>query len=346
MKLIYKIIITMVILGIMLITMGLLFGAKLWVYINETGIHVEDTKNNMNQHKIEEFNLDIFEKVHIDVSYANIEIIKSDNFGIEILYYEGNPEILWSLENETLKIQDKKKENFYFMNFNFFSIFNWESDYIKIYIPENVELSDVLIETSGGNVTICDYISQKTTINNSYGNVKIANIESEKLEVKLSSGNFKAENVITNDFDLKNSYGNGIFSNVEANELNIDMSSGNINLKQIEVKNLNIKNSYGNITGEDLVVFDSDIKTSSGDIKLSGDFLGKNKIKTSYGNIILNAAGIKEEYKLNLSTSYGNVKIDGVRNEENSLLSNETLNGKILEVEASSGNIEVNFKTQ
>jgi len=308
MKTIWKVVIILIAAGLVLSMIAVFMGASRWIYWGISGPQIADTDN---EKRITELDLAQIENIEIRADYSDIEFIKSDKCGLDIRYFDEN--ITWSLDNGNLSVTSSNKD---INKLRFFDInlsFTYPKEYIKVYLPDDIELGSVSVKTSAGDMKIGGFSADDVQIKSSYGNVDVYSITCNKMQIELSAGDFSGKNLTSDDIVYKNSYGNSTFENATAKNLSINCSAGDITLNDSNVESITVRNDYGNITANNLITIKTDIKASAGDIKVSGEFSGQTVIHNSYGNIRFTTSKVKEDYTYDISTSLGDVTIDDSR---------------------------------
>lgn len=302
-KNIWKIVLLLIIVGCILMLLGFLIGAKHGIYMDKTGLHIV----NDIEYRVTKMDLEDFTNIDIDIRYADIEFIKSDTYGIDICYYDGDDTIDWSLENGALKVGYTKQSEMRFLNLDFtFLSRGLKKSYVKIYVPSEIELSNMIIKTNNGNIKIDNVKATNIKIENSYGEVAMNHVIATNMQVHNESGNFVGENMT--------------------------------------LAKLILNNDYGKITGNNLVVGETNITANSGDIKIEGEFLKETILYSEYGKIELNIRKEKEYYDCHISTDYGKIVIDNEKLKDKLSYSSDNKEGKYLKIMANSGDVMVNFK--
>lgn len=86
---------------------------------------------------------------------------------------------------------------------------------------------------------------------------------------------------------------------------------GDINLSNFETDSGEISTEKGCVTLCDYTGGTTKVKNELGDIYLSGTFLGETVAETELGAVMVDVAGAREDYLLDLATDWGDISIDG-----------------------------------
>jgi len=324
--------------GAVLMAAGGVMGAKRHMYIDRTGIHVQDWKS-AERTTVDEPDIPAFENIDISVFSFDIEFVRGESYGISIASAEGQ-EISWSNENGTLTVTEPSAASFPFFNFNldWFSWFNYTS-LIRVCIPEGAELDSVKIKSSSGNVTVPQLNCQRLDLNSSLGDMRLGNLMAKAVTVNSSSGNFSLDTAAFDTLSLTASLGDVKLNNITAKDITAKLSSGNFRVNTASFDTLDVNTSLGDVTLTGLDGLKCKADSSSGNIKITGNIQSAIEAGASLGDININLAGKSEDYSKTLSTSLGDIWLDGSR--LGGL--NETGGEKTLTARTKSGNIRVGF---
>jgi len=298
-KNIWKIAGAAILLGLVLIILGLIMGASRHIYADNTGIHVVDTKGSA---EIKDLNLKKFTDIDIDVDIYSIEFIESDNYGIEIFYHEVKNKPDYSLVGEKLKISETFKNGWMFFNVDF-NFISHNDQFIKIYLPKNAILNDVVIKSDIGSVNIGKFTSKSVNIKNNIGNVSINDAKIDEFEAALDTGILTLENCEILKGKIKSGIGSVKGTLIKSSNLKITCATGSIDLKGDFQGNTELSNNIGSIkleTSRNRDFYDYDISTDIGSITLDGE---KQKR-------IVNNSNRNSDDKLTVTTDTGSIKIN------------------------------------
>ena len=182
MKTIWRIIIISIIAGIVLSVLGFILGAGRTLYLDRAGFHVSGGEST----QISEHNLPSFRYISIDGGIGDVELVQSDNYGIDINSHET--EWFYNIENETLVISHTRNQRVQIMNFDFLSA---ERNYARVYIPADAILETVAIQTSSGYINAGNFQAKSVEVNSSTGRVQLYNLVGDNLKVSTTSGDIR-----------------------------------------------------------------------------------------------------------------------------------------------------------
>ncbi len=281
--------------------------------------------------------------IDISTASADVMIIPSDGYYVEIdyTYWEEEPE--YTIENGALTFNDRYCfPDSYSINFNL-------KNYIKIYVPSDTDLNRIKLDNASGNVNIAGFRTDQLKANISYGNFTVEKAAAVTSEFNLSSGECSIRDFQSDSLDLSNSYGNCHFNNVNQEKtadnlsrIDISMSSGSLDMKGIESNSVVVTNSYGNVEISDMTANDFSASLSSGNITMKGVDISDILISDSYGSASLNLSGAEDDYKFDLNTSYGAIKVGSNSYESNAVIGQN--GARKVKADLSSGDITVKFK--
>lgn len=230
-----------VVIGIILMITGVLFGGRKGIYIDMEGVHV---MNDYSEEKeVEEFNLTPFKNIDISVGSQKVEVLYGDSYGIEMKNTK-HENLEWSNDAGTLRVSSKFRLSF---NFLFFPAL--QESYIKVYIPYDAKLDDTDIRIGSGSATMdgieskslsYNIASGKAFINNSTvgdldlyiasGNVHLTDSEFDSMKVKVSSGKLGAKGISSNGSDINVTSGRANFEGKLLGKTKVHVTSGNVSL--------------------------------------------------------------------------------------------------------------------
>lgn len=296
---------------------------------------------------VEEEASETITSIDIRTRIADVELIESDKYYIEInyLYWDEAPE--YGIKNGELYFDDRECfPNSYSINFNL-------HNEIKIYLPKDTSFKDLNVTNSSGDVTLAGFATDSLDATISYGDFTMNNAAAYEADITLSSGSSKISDFEVGELAFTNSYGNAKFSNINTGEttrltdpsydrLKISMSSGNVTINNLMMGNIDLNNSYGNVTCKKIVTTEMDMNLSSGNLDISEADLKTLKVSNSYGDVHLSLIGTATDYDMDLDTSYGKIVVDGKTYEEH--YDYDEGGSRELTAELSSGDVRINFK--
>lgn len=325
--------------GFILTLLGLFTGTKNGIYFDSKGLHV--INDTISEDK--ELNLGEIQNIDINLSHMKIIFEESDTFGIIIRRYDDDNEILWNVNNGTLKVTEKSEIKLRLFSLDLRFLNQETRSYVKIYLPKDTKLNNVSINIKDSNIKLSNLKSDNLNIKNGYGKVELEKIETSSLKVEMNDGSFSSKSLVAEQISLVNSYGRVNFDELTTKILLIELKDGNLELNKAESEETNIKNRYGKINAINFTSENTTIEAKDGSIKIDGDLTGNTQIQSTYGKVELDLKQAKTYYSLDLTTKYGKIRLDDDKLKESQNLTTTQDNGKTLKVNAKDGNININF---
>lgn len=300
-----------VISGILILGAGRLLGGRPGFYIDASGIHssYEAAHGRAVQEKGRE--LEPFERMEIDVDYADIEISLSDRFAVEY-YLEGRQkEPVCQVKNGTFTF--KEDAHVFLMSFGFFTdTISTEGHepkyYVKIKIPEDAKLSGAVLHTESGDITADFLKAGRLEIDNEYGDISLNGFEGEKLEIEMESGNLEIGTLKAESSEIDNEYGELMVSDIKGSRLKASQDSGNCYLGSAAVSDLEIENEYGSVevaAAGGVEAYDLDLYTEYGSVRAGN----KNIVQDDYSDEVHYIAKGDGRKKIKIHCESGNIEV-------------------------------------
>lgn len=192
-------------------------------YIDITGIHLDGAEGA--GFKLEKTSLSEFLSAKIKLDYCDFHIIASDEFAVEgrLSARRGRPVI--EVENGNLILEEHagKGVEAHFMSLGFSEL---EESYINLYVPKNVALEQLEIDSDAGDIRAENLTAESLSIYAAYGDVKLQNVKADTSKVYLEAGDLEAEEVLVTELEVQNEYGDVEISlQEEAGEYTMDLKN-------------------------------------------------------------------------------------------------------------------------
>lgn len=268
-KNIWIIAIVLIVSGAALTAAGWAMGARGGIYIDRGGVHASTNGGTV---RISEENIGAFTDISVDADYANIKLIASDKYAIDIQLNDGQtPD--WTITNGKLSVNTHTVGGFQIGIMNF----NMGESYVKIYVPENAALENVTLNTSSGDISLTDAEISRLKVDNAYGKLVMDNVKSGEADIKMSAGSVTIDGGETGFLKIKNSYGSIKADGFTSRGTDIHASSGSIKLRGVLTGENSISDSYGSVlfetsAGEQDYAYE--LSTAYGSIKVNGKTRG------------------------------------------------------------------------
>lgn len=189
-----------------------------------------------------------FDKINMNIEYANVEIIPSDGYYLEysITSRAGEPEYKVQ-DDKTFAFGEKRKENTWIcFDFGYGEDIE-QNNYVKLYVPKDKVFENINLGVESGNISTGDIASSELQINAEYGDITMANITGDDIILHLESVNLDMKELTTDSVDVQNEYGNVLIEVADFKQGTFDLQSGNLDLGQTTAGNLTIQNEYGQV---------------------------------------------------------------------------------------------------
>ncbi|SHH95825.1 Putative adhesin [Clostridium collagenovorans DSM 3089] len=281
--------------------------------------------------------LDKFTDMDLNLSFSDIEVIKSDKYAIELNYFGDVNDIEFKVENEKLIVTDEGKSG---LRFNINLNLSASDSIVKVYVPQDAEFNNLNISSSSGSIKLNEINSKKTNLSCDFGNVNIENLTSDSIEIEAKSGKVKGKNIKAKDFISKSDFGDIVLENVETELMKTNAKSGEVSLNNVVTDKFISESDFGGIKGVKIDSNELLVVAKSGDINLDGTFRGSNVIKNNFGDTTIKTALPKNDYSYNIDMSFGSCNIDGKKFDGDYKNENNSASNKF-EVECKSGDFKL-----
>lgn len=265
--------ITMIAFGILLALVGYFSGGKWSLVLTDEGIQLPENNTLLNN----SYKLDDFTNINVINHYGDVEIVASDRFALETNVIKDN-DVTYSIKDHTLTVETKsKKKNG--LQIGFFSFGNPS---IKIYVPSDVTLKTVVLNSNFGDTTIRGLNYQELTLTEDFGDIIFKDTTGDKTEITQSFGDIKLQQFSSNGFVVESEHG----------DINID---GTLNGQSTITSNfgdttLRLQNKIGELGYELQTDFgDLTVDKKEQNSKVSQSYNGENQLKAtvSHGDLQL-----------------------------------------------------------
>lgn len=166
-------------------------------------------------------------------TYKNVDRIKIEIVSAKLNIKEGNElklevkgmksRVNSKIHNGTLKIEEHKK---WFWKDGF-------SGYITLYIPKDINLKELDIDSGAGKIEINNIYSNIFELEHGAGAITISNSQFDKTEINGGAGEFKVLSSRLNDLDLAAGVGRAVIEAEITGRSKIECGIGEIDIKLI-----------------------------------------------------------------------------------------------------------------
>lgn len=323
--------------GLVLSLAGYMAGGKIMIVKNNIGYTSKDDYKRISEIKsLEEFN-----NIKIDVNYLdNVQVVKGEEYKIEVNYSERTGKIDYKVEDKNLIVSQLDTKGTVGFDFGFI---NNKSDYIKIYVPQDKDMKDIIVKSNSSDIEVKDVVGDNVSILCNYGDIDLNNISSNDMSVKANSGDIQMKDIKGGLVEVVNSYGDSSFETINSKDFIVEIKSGDIDVSDIEIlENFKVNNSYGSVDMINSNINKMTAYISSGDISVNNSNIVDTNIDNSYGDIKYSTNNLENLYNYSLNCNYGEINVNGrgfgdTLEENNNGERNITINSK-------SGDIKLTFK--
>lgn len=213
------------------------------------GVASGGTYGNLGLYKTEsftkEFEKNNIEKINVNYSWGKL-IIKE---GSELKVVADNVKkdsMTCNIEGDTLSIE-QDDDNFF--NFTFISNHS-NAAKLTLYIPDDIDLSDIYIGFGAGELNIKDITADSMEIHLGAGESNINNIDANEITINSGTGEFNIENSKMNDLSIESGVGEINIDGTITGECSIKSGVGEVNINSkgdINDYSFNLDNGIGTI---------------------------------------------------------------------------------------------------
>lgn len=279
---------SLLIVGGVMTTIGLMCGGFNSVIASKDGLKIYDKDSIVNETK----ELESFKDISIDMDFGNIEIVKSDKYAIEIQYNSVSDDVDYSVENGKLIVKNNKGSIGFNIGFNFG--FTLGGNRAKIYVPQDAKLENVVINSKAGDIKVDGIDMVTSKIDCDFGRVEVRNINANQMEIESKSGdvnlnNIKAEKLTMSvdfgDIDANGLVTNGIVVNAKSGEVDLDGELKGNNVIDCDFGDINVNTSLAQTD------YSYNLDMDFGSSKING--------KKSDGGIEITNNGVENRFDIN-----------------------------------------------
>ena len=221
---------------------------------------IDDIKDNTNDNSNnEEPTQEEFNNIKIDLTYSDLEI-NTGEFKVET----NSDNIVTKIKEKTLIIKEKNTWNIKFKN----------KQKVILYLPSNIELTDVEINNGSGKLYIASIIANNIDLDLGAGSTNIDNIIASNADIDTSAGTLNIDNGIINNLDLDLGVGKTTINAKLTGKNKIDIGVGSFYLNVLDnISNYKLKLNKGIGTikvNDEEIKNDTTIGTGDNIINISG----------------------------------------------------------------------------
>jgi len=295
-------------LGLILLSVGYFSGAKYSVAAGKNGIHVIDST----PLSVKNLTLEPFQSIDMNVGQADIELIYSDHYGVDIQYYGDTDLPQYTVENGRLEVSDTSLQETGFlwlnMNFNFMQTQN----IIKIYLPANTSLKSIKVQNNTGSFHLNGVTAEKADIHLDFGALQIINAVLGDTSIVLQNGSSTIQNTDVKSLSFSNDFGKSSFENLKTDSFNtstIKAENGQINITNFSSTGpLLLEDKFGGIRVDGMKAGSVKSTMQNGKLEMYHSQINDLTVENSFGDINLNDL---TSNGLNLKNGNGSISLNG-----------------------------------
>lgn len=295
-------------------------------------------------HELEKTPLESFENLDAVMYFGDVEVIPSDGYYLEYRVCTDEQGPSYEIKNNTLTFLPQKSQGRNSVSFFFNTGWNHSSnhtgsDYVRIYLPEDVYLKMLDIRCGNGDVKVSSIQADTVSIETDFGDTVISDMKAGEADVVCSNGRIEIDSVAYETLNVTDDFGNVSISDAQGNETAVQMSNGGLTLKNIESTVLRTELDFGNTAGSKLKIGELTHTGSNGNLELTELDVRSLDISNDFGNIDLALTEDEKEYGMDLSCDFGTVRLNGADRSDS--LEKESAGVNKIQARCSNGNITV-----
>lgn len=304
--------------GGMCLGAGLAMGGSPSFYYDEEGIHVkENAASDRTQNYVMQYTkLDALKNLDISLFDADLKIVSGKEWAVEYVLDGSRMEPEYSLEGQTLIIRENQGNRATRRRFFWWGDYWWQdgeqggqAPYVKLTVPENAKLEEVLIASEYGDVSIEKKLkAQNVSIDMEYGEMKLNGWEGDAISFVMEYGDLTAGNLEGASVDVKSENGAVKTGNLEADTITFDMTYGDLTTGTVKGEALAVNNETGKASMDALQVENAAFEMEYGDLSAAVDAIADLTVESESGSVTLKLIGGMEKYGVSLHTDYGAIR--------------------------------------
>ncbi len=199
--------------------------------IDDIKDNTNDNSNNEEPIKDIELTQEEFNNIKIDLTYSDLEI-NTGEFKVET----NSDNIVTKIKDKTLIIKEKNTWNIKFKN----------KQKVILYLPSNIELTEVEINNGSGKLYIASIIANNIDLDLGAGSTNIDNIIASNTDIDTDAGTLNIDNGIINNLDLDLGVGKTTINAKLTGKNKIDIGVGSFYLNVLDnISNYKLKLNKG-----------------------------------------------------------------------------------------------------
>lgn len=323
--------------GLVLMAVGFSCGAKISAYVTGQGVVLED--GSLNQRTDNQ--LPPFQNLDIQLGDAELRLIPSDHYGIDMCYYDKRYEPQFQIKDGTLTVRDRRQSEgsgWVLMSIN---LLNTKNNTVDIYYEAGQALDQVKINNGVSTVWMDGLKAKEMALDNDIGDVTMKNMELDQLTLHQDIGVLRMKNNRINRAELRKNSGDLSVDQLTGDEMKAKIDIGNINFTESSLKKADFTGNLGEMVLQQWRSNGLKMTSGNGAVRIQGHLAGENRIQSNLGDVSIQTDLTDERYALNVKTSLGALTVDGAEVSGN--IARQADTGNSLFVDAACGNIDLSF---
>ena len=234
-KVVLVIFAVMLVVGIGLMTAGILTGGATNMYIDFKKHVISDKPNNMIKDELE---LDDLDSIDLEVAYCDVNIITGDSYKVEYAVYDNSKvDSDYDEAAKTYKFKQKQDDD------RLLTVFGNpeenQTPHITITVPEGAKLSDISVKCAYGDIEINGIDSKAVTYDLAHGDVSMSNVIHDDITIDDAYGDIKGSEMIVKNVNIETARGDvelGIKGNETDYNIDLEAALGDIKCNSTEAR--------------------------------------------------------------------------------------------------------------
>ncbi len=173
------------IIGIVFVGIGVLNKNNFRLNIRKTGIEIINQEKNSTPVTVTEE----FEKIDINLGYANVAIEQGIEYKIEVICYTDSYVPEYYIEENIMKVSDYSEEEGVFNYLNPDLSFEFEMNQVIVTVPEDINMEEVNVNIVCGKIEVDEDVSDNIVLNNKIGKIVLhSDKDNSNLDVNIGLG--------------------------------------------------------------------------------------------------------------------------------------------------------------
>lgn len=331
---------TMLIVGLAVMATGFFCGAKISAYVTDQGVVLED--GSLNQRTDNQ--MEPFQNLDIQLENAELRLIPSDHYGIDMCYYNKQYSPQFLLKDGTLTVRDSRSSDENGMGWVLMSIdllWNNRRNTVDIYYDATQPLNHVEINHGSGAIWIDGLKAEEMVLEHDIGDITLKNMELSRLTLHQDIGLLIMKSNRIGSAELVKNTGELSVDELTGQSLKAETDIGGMNCTQCNLEYAELNCALGDAIMEQWSSEGLKVTSGNGAVSVRGHLAGENHIESNLGDVQIETDMKDEQYSLDIKTALGNIVVDDAESAGKITRTAETEHS--LKVSAACGNVSLSF---